>query len=221
MHDIRKTLDEVFGTELIKLPMDYIREWIKSHFNEFLHKLHETNEKGYGTYIEDSLKFINPYTNEQIEISIEIQRNLYNPDEDNSIGDILQYIPKKDMILIGAKSFLHYFKSKQDIYGGLLRGITHELTHVVDPDRTSHPQELDSGYDVYVNSPREFPAFARMHIEYLRHRMEDPVYKKKVIDALKSGKKLPDSHTQEFIDKLNDNNLSIFKKLLQKELNQG
>ena len=70
---------------LVKLPTNEIRAWVESHFDEFVTKINETLTKGYNTDIDDYITFVNPYTQEKMEVAVTIQKSVLNIGSDETI----------------------------------------------------------------------------------------------------------------------------------------
>lgn len=197
--------DESVTESLVSLPENSIRQWLAKNTDELLEKIQETYTQGYNTYVEDTIDM------DGRPITVNIQKKLLSTSDD--MDTALYFNEKEDAIYISANALVDNLKKMDKIKAYVIRGIWHELTHVNDPDRLAHKQDFTS-YDSYVNSPREFPAFARMFIEEIKN--SDPAIKAEVIDALQRGKKTPLKDLDKWYKKLTPENKKKFISYCQK-----
>lgn len=197
---------------LVKLPVSDITKWVDDNINDIIGKLKETYKNGYNTYTDNNLSFVNPYTNEKDELTVNIQKKLFSDNE--HIDSLMHYDRKEHALYLSANTFLERLKTIPKIKEYVKKGIIHELTHVVDPGREYKKQQHGS-YDEYVNSDIEFPAFMRQNIEYIK---SNPELIPKVLDALRYGKNIPNKDISTWYNKLTDENKKKFVNELVKEL---
>jgi len=199
--------DDSVTESLVKLPTDSIRQWLSQNIDEILQKIQETYTQGYDTYVNADIVI------DDKPIAVYIQKKLMSASPD--IESALYYNEKDSSIHISADSLVSNLKKLDKIKSFVIRGIWHELTHANDSERLNHPQEVSS-YDAYVNSPREFPAFARMFIEELRDA--DKSLRDAVLSAIQQGKKIPVKEIDTWYQKLTPENKEKFKTYCQSEL---
>lgn len=197
---------------LVKLPVSDITKWVDDNINDIIDKLKETYKNGYNTYIDNNISFVNPYTNEKDELTVNIQKKLFSDNE--NMDSLMHYDRKEHALYLSANTFLERLKTMPKIKEYIKKGIIHELTHVVDPGREYKKQQHGS-YDEYINSDIEFPAFMRQNIEYIK---SNPELIPKVLDALRYGKNIPNKDISTWYNKLTDKNKKKFVNELVKEL---
>jgi hypothetical protein len=193
---------------LVKVPTNELRSWVDRNYTEFINKLNETLKNGYDTNIDENIKVKNPYNNEVSDIAIEIRKNIL---ETNSVNVYFLFDPKHDTIFINASNFIKYKKDKYKEM--LLSGIIHELTHNIDPG-FKHTNIDTSTYDSYINSEKEFQAYANEYIDRIKHNPN----KKDLLNKLTYGKKIGIKDIDDFYSELNPDNKKKFIKLLYKEI---
>jgi len=198
--------DDTMNETLVSLPTNSIRQWLSKNIDELLQKIQETYTQGYNTYVEDSIEM------DGRSISVNIQKKLLSTSPD--IESALYFNEKEDAIYISADSLVSNLKKLDKIKAFVTRGIWHELTHVNDPNRLQHKQDLSS-YAAYINSPREFPAFARMFIEEIRDA--DKSLRDAVLVAIQQDKKIPMKDIDTWYKKLTPENKEKFKAYCQSE----
>lgn len=196
---------------LVKLPIKIIDVWVDQNIEEIINKLKETYKNKYNTYIEKDLTFVDEYSQEQINITVNIQYSLINANE--NILSLMHYDKKENAIYISASTILENIKGVDNIKNVLINGIKHELTHVVDPGRKYKKQNFSS-YEDYINSDIEFPAFSRQYIELIKNKG----YSSKALNAIRTGKDIPIKEIAQWYKKLNPKNKKKFINQLVKEI---
>lgn len=179
-----------FYEGIIKVPTEYVMQYVNQHIEELINKIKETLKTGYENYIEDNL-IIN-----DIEIPIIIQQDI-NPKN--------SYLSaQNDNIYLSAKNLKSLIKNKLQFISFLNNAIIHEITHLLDKGLKHKPQYTGNDKSEYINSPREFVAFQNMHINTIKNNInKDISYKEKVIDSFRKGSNFPDNTIDEFIKMLN------------------
>jgi hypothetical protein len=209
---LAQALNAIFYEGLIKVPVDEIRQWVETHYDEFVSKLKETLTKGYNTYVEDGLILTNPYNQEKLDLTVEIQKNVMSSSEG---GSYFRIDVPNSRILVNATNF--YNDYKKDIKSGLVSGLVHEVTHMMDPGVTSMKKQVNLGsYTDRINSDVEFPAMAREFIDQINHLPDEN--KTKILDRIRKGKALGMKEIDEFMNDLTPENRTKFIKYLYKEL---
>jgi hypothetical protein len=185
--------------------------------DDIIAKAKESAAQGYETYTDNNITVKNPYTNEPLDVSMIFRKKLSIPDND-TIDPVLYYVDESSTIYVNSELIFKLYKSKNALYGGLLKSIIHELTHAIDPGRPYKRNDYDN-YDEYVNNSVEFPAFANMYLSKLKNKIQSGKLQINVlVDAIRSGKKIPDTEVDGFISKLNPKNRSKFINYIYKEL---
>ena len=203
---------DYFYEGMVKVPTEEIRKWVDSHYEEFVVKLKETLTKGYNTDIEDYLILTNPYTNEKMEIPIEIQKTILSS---NEAGSLLRFDAVNRRVLINATNF--YNDYKRNLKDGLISGLIHELTHAIDPGVANKKKKFAPGsYDDVVNSDIETVAFNREYIDRIKHLPDNK--KLLVFDKIRKGKPLGIKDIDDYISSLNPENKRKFISQLVKEV---
>lgn len=196
---------------LIKLPIDEIRKWAESHFEEFKNKLLETIKTGYDTYLNDDLIFTNPYTGEKINIGIQIFKTTISTVA--GADEMMSYDKDTRMININASNFFNAYK--RDLKSNFISGIVHEMTHEVDPG-IKYKSASGASYEDYINSEKEFVAYTQESIDRIKNL---PIDKKKIIlDKIRFGKKIGIRPIDNFVTSLTPDKKRKFIKLLIKEI---
>jgi hypothetical protein len=195
---------------LVRTPTDDIRKWVESHYEEFITKLKETLTKGYNTDINDYFVFSNPYTKENMEIGIEIQKKVMNSGDTETA---LYYDPKNRMITISAEEFYKEFKS--NLKEGLIGSIIHEVTHSIDPGFTKKPMVVGD-FEDYANSEREIVAFNREYIDRIKHLTKPKQLV--ILDKIRKGMLPGIKDIDDYVSSLNLRNKKKFINQLVKEI---
>jgi hypothetical protein len=209
---LTKSLNAIFYEGVVQVPVDDIRSWVETHYDEFVNKLKETLTKGYNTYIEDGLILTNPYNQEQLDLTVEMQKNVMSSSEG---GSYFRIDVPNSRILVNATNF--YNDYKKDLKNGLISGLVHEVTHMMDPGVTNMKKQVKPGsYTDTINSDIEFPAFAREYIDQINHLTDEN--KMKILDRIRKGKALGMKEIDEFMNDLTPENRTKFIKYLYKEL---
>lgn len=206
-----KSVWKTFNEGMVKLPVDVVNKWVDENLSDILNKLKETYKNGYNTYTDNNLKIINPYTGEEEDLTVNIQKKLFSDNE--HIDSLMHYDRKEHAIYLSANTFLERLKTPNKIQEYIKKGIVHELTHVVDPGREHKKQEHGS-YEDYINSDIEFPAFLRQNIEFIRN---NPKIIQKTLNAIRTGTKLPSADLDKWYNQLNKVNKKKFINQLVKE----
>ncbi len=210
--------EKFFYTEgRIKLPTEEIIKWVNDHFSEMMSKIHETYEKKWGTYIEDSLKVRNEYTQEVESFIINIVHKIHIPNGNKNILYALSYDEKQGAIEISASAMIEVLKAEDKIRKYVTHGIIHELSHAMDPGREFKKSD-SSSFKSYINTDVEFPAFVNQYIELIKGLSDDN--KRKVLDAIRNGKRIPIKEVADWMSKLTFENKMKFIKLLVKEIHK-
>lgn len=202
---------KVIKEGLIKLPIETIDSWIDSHTDEILSKIKETYLKGYNTFVDDEIVFINPYNNEEVRVPVNIQNKLRSVNDETDTA--LYFDKKENAIYLSAKALVDNLETKNKIKEYVKNGIHHELTHVIDPGRRFKTQKHDTFSD-YVNSDIEFPAFLQQYIQLIKNKGNSL----KVLNAIRTGKKIPIPEIANWFNNLTTDNKRKFIKELVKEL---
>ena len=210
------SFERYFYTEgRIKLPTEEIIKWVTDHFSEMMLKIWETYKEKYGTYIEDSLDVRNEYTNEVESFIINIVDKIHIPDGNEDTLYALSYDKKQGAIEISASAMLDSLKSEDKIRKYVTHGIIHELSHAMDPGREFKKSD-SSSFKSYINTDVEFPAFVNQYIELIKGLPEGS--RQKFLDAIRSGKRVPNKEVADWMGKLTFQNKMKFIKLLVKEI---
>lgn len=205
-------LREIFSEGMVKVPTAEVRRWVDDHIKEFELKLKETISKGYNTYIDDDLIIKNPYTNEDVPINVEIQKNIISSNEG---GSLLRYDIQNNRILVSAINFFNEYK--KNLKEGFISGIIHELVHAIDPGVANKKKKFTPGsYKDIVNSDIETVAFNREYIDRIKHMPE--IKQKTVLDNIRKGKSLGIKDADEYYTSLTPKNKNKFISQLYKEL---
>ena len=195
----------------IKLDIQYIYDWVNRNIEEIINKVKETYKEKYQTYIDESLKVKNLYDNSMSEYDMYISFALPSSNED--VETALSFDKKTNSINVSASTLLNNLKSVEKIKKYIKYAIVHELTHAIDPGRQFKKQDFTS-FDKYINTDIEFPAFANQYIEMIKSYAN----KEKVLDAIRSGKKVPIPEIAKWMDKLSIENKRKFINQLVKEI---
>lgn len=193
---------------LIDVPKEYIKSFIDSHINEIKSKIKETNAKKYETFIDDNL-IIN---NQEIPITIV-------PTIPNSEAYMSVDLKKGMDIYLDAKNLIGMLNNK-DFSDFLFSSFIHEITHLVDKgafEKSAAPNSQDD-YDQYLNSDREFPAYANEMINKINSKTDEE--KQAIIMDLKWGNPLIDDEIQDFISRLNKKNKHKFINYIVKAIHK-
>ena len=203
---------DYFYEGTVKVPTEEIRKWVDSHFEEFVTKLKETLKTGYNTDIEDYLILTNPYTNEKMEIPIEIQKNILSSNES---GSLLRFDAVNRRVLINATNF--YNEYKRNLKDGFISGLIHELTHAIDPGVANKKKKFTPGsYDDLVNSDIEMVALNREYIDRIKHLSDNK--RLLAFDKIRKGKPLGIREIDDYLSSLNPENKRKFISQLVKEV---
>lgn len=209
---LRLELTQIFSEGMVRVPVEEIRSWVDSHFQEIKAKLSETLAQGYNTSIDDYIKITNPYTNEPMEVSLEIQKSVLSM---NSGGSLLRFDIQNSRILISAVNFVKEYKN--NLKDGLISGIIHELTHAIDPGVANKKKKYTPGsYDDIVNSDIETVAFNREYIDRIKHM--PPANQEKILDRIRKGKSIGVKDIDDYYSSLTPKNKTKFINQLYKEL---
>lgn len=204
----------VLNEGLVKLDTDALVNWTREHFSEFLTKLKETLKNGYDTYIDDSIKTTNAYTNEPTEVTLYIKKNIVSKNKDAI--RVVEYEPSDKTITVNATAFNNQYKTIKAMKSGLFQAIVHELTHEVDPG-VPHKKKADD-YQGYINSSHEFAAHVQQYVQVLKSLNDKQ--KSIILERMKSGKKFGIKDIDEFISYLTPDNKQKFYKLIWQNVYQ-
>jgi hypothetical protein len=197
---------------MLKVPVEDIRTWVESHYVEFVTKLKETLKNGYGTDVSDYLVLKNPYTNENIELSVEIQKSILSSNEG---GSLLRFDKQNNRILINATNFFKAYKN--DLKTALISGIIHEVAHAIDPGVAGkHKKFVPGSYDDIINSDIETVAFNREFIDRIKNL--DSEKKARILDRIRKGKAIGIKDVDDYYSSLNPKNKTKFINQLVKEI---